>query len=484
MMSYRFGRQVHVYCTVTKQWREATPPPHSFTEASACMLSPKDILLHTNKGTLVVTMPLTPEEREEIERVQREEAQERERERLERERLKQERKEISAAERRDLATVLSPLGLSPDSLSLDTLTDTVLPHLVSRVLSLERQNTSQSQSFKAYTKDTSVSIRPLIERAAAFDVSALEAATECLSLYVPVAKRVAEVMPGLREFLEKHPVDKLPSLDCPSLLISLSAMHTPYQSDMETLCTLSSKGEGEGKGKVEGENADDPTQSMAYLTDASELLDSISAAHPIPLPRDPGALSLLDTRKYYQVETHNTDCRELYTVSGPIIDCQASIQQCMSGLSSLTVPDLSECKGILARSQALLTTLSALAPRQTEAQGMVQGYKAIPTVDDGDVECAEYDMCGIEYQLKHPRLTEGKRVELTKDLSSLQAKVAQLKGNKAQRDRLQTRLRDYLVFPQVADALSLPLAPLDPSDTMCRECSGVGMMVKRKDAMQ
>ncbi|GIQ86656.1 hypothetical protein KIPB_008549, partial [Kipferlia bialata] len=133
--------QVHVYNTKSKKWSaypglpvdtDAETPAR--LDAGACMLSETCMLVHGDMGTLVGTRPETKGERKQREKREREWAVIRE----ERERHLREREAVLEGERQEMASVLSGIGVCADTMTLEELRSTVLPHLISRILALER----------------------------------------------------------------------------------------------------------------------------------------------------------------------------------------------------------------------------------------------------------------------------------------------------------------------------------------------------------
>ncbi|GIQ86705.1 hypothetical protein KIPB_008606, partial [Kipferlia bialata] len=258
-----------------------------------------------------------------------------------------------------------------------------------------------------------------IESVKAFDVDALSTHIAHIAEYTPLAKVVASQSVALREFVQEHK-SKLVTEDCALLLSSLSALVTPFRADLKALSALDF----------------DPAESIAFLAAAGELLDRVNAAHHIPLPSDHSVLSLTDKRKYYQVDEFNVLVRELFQLAGVVIDCQTSIKE----------------------------------------------YQGMSPVSEEDVLDAEYAVDVLEVRIRNHRLSETEREVLRQELTQQQQKVCDIKRARAERESVAEALTGYLVFPDVASALSMDQTPLDPLEhVQTSSLEGeVGMMVKRE----
>ncbi|GIQ89031.1 hypothetical protein KIPB_011409, partial [Kipferlia bialata] len=111
---------------------------------------------------------------------------------------------------------------------------------------------------------------------------------------------------------------------------------------------------------------------------------------------------------------------------------------------------------------------------------LVSEYKALPTVSDTDIECAEYDIQETEFLLKNPRRTADEKRRLTSDLAALRQGLCTLRQSQTQHTRLKEALQPYLCFPEVASALGVSRVPVPEGGVAGAQCNGVpGMMVKR-----
>ncbi|GIQ86927.1 hypothetical protein KIPB_008869 [Kipferlia bialata] len=420
-------QQVHVYNALTQTWRETTPLPAPFKFCRACMLSSHTMLIHGDGGTLIGNT-LSTEERERVEG------------------LRALRREDG---RQALISILAPLQVPLESLSPSPLTEAVLPHLVSEILSLrqrvsgmERQSVRNRELFRSFTTGTCSTVETLIKRVSAIDVASLQTCIEGMSRYLPVAQRVSTMLPGVHQFLVDHPADELPSGDCPALLATLSALHRPFQTGTDALSALGT----------------DTAESVACIREAADTLTAIDRVCPIPLPLDPFSLSLSDRCLYCRAEGYNAEVRELYRLAAPLIHYQASLTECMSGIHSMggSMVDVKECRRVAVHSQSLLDTLSALATQQSEAYSLLREYQSMPCLMESDVQCAEYDVSLVQCQARNPRLSEGEREALNKDISTLQAKVSRLISQRQEKTVLAERLERHLIFPDVAVALCQP----------------------------
>ncbi|GIQ87924.1 hypothetical protein KIPB_010066, partial [Kipferlia bialata] len=249
--------------------------------------------------------------------------------------------------------------------------------LRTEVTSLKAERHQTSPAFTSFSPSALGGVHTLTERARGFDGEAVAVAVKNLKTYLPLVQGIAPQAQKLREFTKKNKRSKLVTKKCSTLSASLAKMHSAYHTSLASLTALHFN----------------PGDVMQRVRSASDLLVSISAVKGISLPQDRARLSLADTRKYFQVEKFNQAVRELMELIGPIIDCQATIEQCMKDLKGLETPDTEALTALDQECGTLLDTLQRLAKDQAAAQVLVQQLERTPHVTEAEADDEE---CEIE----------------------------------------------------------------------------------------
>ncbi|GIQ88969.1 hypothetical protein KIPB_011330, partial [Kipferlia bialata] len=217
--------------------------------------------------------------------------------------------------------------------------------LSQRVAELEAERHTPSPAFTSFSPSALEGVHTLTERARGFDGEALAVAVKNLKVYLPLVQGIAPQAQKLRDFVKKNERSKLVTKKCSTLSASLVQMHSAYHTSLASLTALHFE----------------PGDAMQIVRSASALLVSISAVKGISLPQDRASLSLADTRKYFQVEKFNQAVRDLMELIGPVIDCQATIEQCMKDIKGLETPDTESLTALDQECGTLLDTLQRLA---------------------------------------------------------------------------------------------------------------------------
>ncbi|GIQ87200.1 hypothetical protein KIPB_009195 [Kipferlia bialata] len=484
------NQAIHTYDTLTKGWRRSGRLPEELVIVSigrACRLSPSTIVMH-HRGDLLVGHLPPSDQWEEARRVA-----------AEAHALAKERAEADRLEREGclFRSLLASADIDPSSISTSPISAALLPHLVAKIEALKqslaaverereaektaqakrveeekKRDTDRLKGFTRFSSHRNRTIDNLITRAKAFDLSVLLKDVRNHGMYAPVANRLSTQVVSVKAFLGDHPVDKIVSEDCTSLQETLAALYTPFHTDVEALAAFDF----------------DHTQCAVSLQDGKTLLESLATIRVIALPQDTASLSVSDQRKYFLVEAYNSKVRILFEVAGPVIDNETRISECLAGIEKVEAPDADECAEVDARALSLLERLRTLAPQQREARALIAEFKALPEVEEADVECAELDVSMHELKLKYPRLSVAQRESIEKELVPLRGKVCDLSRTLAERVSLTERLSEYTQFPEVVAALS----GSDPGteeegereEGEEGEDSLVGMMVKRQDFVE
>ncbi|GIQ89777.1 hypothetical protein KIPB_012337, partial [Kipferlia bialata] len=196
-------------------------------------------------------------------------------------------------------------------------------------------------AFTSFSPSALEGVHTLTERARGFDGETLAVAVKNLKTYLPLVQGIAPQAQKLKQFIKQNRRSKLVTKKCSPLSASLAKMHSAYHTSLGSLTALHF-------------NAGD---AMQIVRSASALLSALSSVRLVPLPQDTTRLTLLETRKYTQVEKFNQAVRELMELIGPVIDCQATIEQCMKDLKGLETPNTEVCVYLQARRSSLFPPL-------------------------------------------------------------------------------------------------------------------------------
>ncbi|GIQ83909.1 hypothetical protein KIPB_005314 [Kipferlia bialata] len=437
-------RGVRVYNTHTKQWRHGRDLPVPSKSGRACLISPR-VLLLCSEQMVVGEIPESHQER-------------RERERRERESL------VSALV--SLGVPAEDLPHSPTPITLATclpLLGGEITRLKETVSEIQRQDTADTRTFSCFSPDSLPLVQALIEQARGIDMAVLRTHLSRLSTYLPLARSLSLLVSRVQQVITEHPMEELPTEDCSALLTTLTSEHTALHTAYQGVRALDF----------------DPAESVAYLKGVADLLETIDKTPIIPLPSDYSSLPLNGKRQYFQAKQFNGAVESLCAAAGEIIECQATVDQHMSGLAEVETPDPDVCDRVMAEAKALLQILSYLAPRRTRALSLVAELEGVQKVNPGAIDVAQRDVADLEWHLTRPRLPEKERQTLTSDLVEWREMLNTLQRAQSEREQLIEQLQGYVIFPEVAAALGVERQPLEEAVSALDKCNGVvGVMVK------
>ncbi|GIQ79573.1 hypothetical protein KIPB_000234, partial [Kipferlia bialata] len=428
--------KVQVYNTETGLWRHLVAPPSSF-----------------QRGTPSVVMETESETDSEGEDSEPSEVQ---RERTQRE----------EAERTALCAMCVPLGVDIDDHHCCSLGDVVLPHLATRVTSLEadlaglkssEQDDSNlaiaavetrlsslealSDAFCAFSDDNLSDIRSLIERVTAFDIPSLHSSIEEFQKYLSVSQKYDKA--SLDQFFDDHPLTELVSADCDEVSRRLLPLNYQIIKQMNFTRTFE-----EGLPKV--------------LRDALELCSDVMRVRLIPLPQNTTILSFPDQQKYFKAEGYNTEVRTLFSVASVLLDSHSVLEE-YEEAHRAAPQKAKDLLHLIRRARTLRERLSSLSARHTEATALLHEYQSLFVEAETELAVTEASIASGTKQLQHLR-NSGKRSRKLKELASLRTKLMGLQKQVEQRDSIRERLTHHLIFPEVAAALGLPQQPLEPEE--------------------
>ncbi|GCA61974.1 hypothetical protein KIPB_000309 [Kipferlia bialata] len=256
------------------------------------------------------------------------------------------------------------------------------------------------------------------------------------------AELVGAQMTELCAFITQHPEDKLETWDCASLHSDLE----PLCMAMDSCCTEVASLDGSQEA------------SVLALQEAVAVRNALDDINPIPLPQDTNALTLEEKALYCKAEAHNLSVREVFEAAAPLIEVGDSINH----LLGESIPSLSECRDVLTTGQSLLLSLSTLAPRQVEARRLLLELEALPAVavDGGEAKVAEHEKVSVAMLgLDDPSLSAQEMASQIQAIPDTETPTPTDKSGETERARITQELQGYLNFPEVAEALGVPVVP-------------------------
>ncbi|GIQ81619.1 hypothetical protein KIPB_002604 [Kipferlia bialata] len=336
--------------------------------------------------------------------------------------------------------------------------------LQKEVTALRAERDRRPAAFSSFVPSSLSMVQTLMERARGVDATSLSVDLKNLKVSLPLVRRILSQAQDLRDFIKINKRSQLVTKQCSTLAGSLARMHSAYHTSLISLTGLPFH----------------PGDAMQRLRFASTLLSDLSAVKLVPLPQDTTHLTLAETRKYIQAEEFNQAVRELISSIGSVIDSQASIEECMEGLSDLETPDIEALTALNQESGALLDALYRLSRDQTVARTLVQQWKKVPLVTKVQAEREEFEVDCLGDRLKRLKGMTGmgqERAAVQAEIATRKQTLASMQRSIQERARLTRRLAPYTHLPEVAKALGQPLTPLD-SALKNQAVMGVGMMVK------
>ncbi|GIQ86528.1 hypothetical protein KIPB_008400 [Kipferlia bialata] len=302
-----------------------------------------------------------------------------------------------------------------------------------------------SLSLATFSEDVTRAVCGIIASIEQFDTDLVDMALENIDRLIPVGSRLSDQLKELRLLLEDYPTDKLPAVDCTSLLKRLTDGLFLLETDITSLASFDFN----------------PLEALATLQDTSALLAAIAGAHTVSVPQDSQGLGLAQMVTYHLMLTHNAKVHELFVMAGKVIAYQDSIIEYTATLSGVETPDIEESRKVAEECHSLLRVLKVLAPKQTAALKLVEEYCLLPVVTREEIEETEYESEVKKLESRNPKTSADAKRAATNTHSQLQRKVCELKRFAATRERLAAQMQAYLVFPEVADALGVEVVPFE-----------------------
>ncbi|GIQ81416.1 hypothetical protein KIPB_002371 [Kipferlia bialata] len=379
---------------------------------------------------------------------------------MKRERVGRERQTLADADwKREQASIVDALQSEVESLKSEVAS-----------LKAERQSSTASSSLSSFSPSALEGVQTLTKRARVFDSVALSGAVENLETYLPLVQGITAQAEKLREFIKENKRSELVPKECSTLSASLAKMHSAYHTSLASLTAVDFK----------------PEDAMEIVRSAITLLSALSSVRLVPLPQDTAHLTLLETRKYIQVEQFNQAVRELVELVGPIIDIQATMEQYMKDLECLETPDTEALTALDQECVTLLDTLNSLAKDQAEAETLLELWEQTPHVTQAqadDEQCeADDEQCEVEvlqFRLKKMKSKPAEeRAPIEAEIATRQQTLASMQHSIQERATLTRELAPYTHLPKVAQALGQPQTPLETA-LQNQAVRGVGMMVKK-----
>ncbi|GIQ87503.1 hypothetical protein KIPB_009551 [Kipferlia bialata] len=380
------GTETHVYDTESGRWEKKEPLSSRLAGGRGCMISECYAAVHTKEGMYIGQTMEAIRERSKLEaEVQR----------------------LAADRKAALTSLLVKYGYPEETHPY--LSDRDIIGILAVALSaLESERQSEDALFTSFTSDRLSDLAECTEAAKAFDVDALHTHNGYLAEYLPVAESLAKTSRALRQYMDRHPVDKLVSEDCATLHTELSTLYDQFQRDHTAL-----------------KGFEFSTDScLARISEAQSLLSAISSHSVIPLPSNMGALTLAGKHKFCLVERYNTGVRGLYECAMTVLECQACIEECSASLCQMDTPDIETCAALESECQALMQSLCATAA------GIHQYTE--------DEEC-EVAMLEVKLKMKCSLAPE-ERATLQREIDTRKASVTALRETSKQRAQIVERL--------------------------------------------
>ncbi|GIQ83785.1 hypothetical protein KIPB_005157 [Kipferlia bialata] len=273
--------------------------------------------------------------------------------------------------------------------------------------------------------------------------------------YLPVAEGIAFSAISLQDCLGEHPVEQVVSADCSSVLGSMRHLLERFHSQFEALRNLDF----------------DPAESLEYMQNGAKILLRVSAAYIIPLPAGTKTLSLTYKRKCRQAELANGLVRELLDLVGPIIDRQREILSYSKRLTALgtdqtadpqgdegDISDLDRWGVLDTIGSATVTLLSNLSAAQGKAHALISKLEGLgEEVTPEDIEDEETERDIQTVYLRRRYLSDEEKQAIREKIASMEAKISRMRASVLSRSEVSSKLQPYLLLPEVADILGVPV---------------------------
>ncbi|GIQ85513.1 hypothetical protein KIPB_007188 [Kipferlia bialata] len=280
-----------------------------------------------------------------------------------------------------------------------------------------------------------------------------------LGSYLPVAEGIAGSERALTQCMEEHTHDKLVTEDCASVLSTLTALADRFHTQYEQTGSTHSM-------RYAMRDIDfDTGATLKAMQEASSVLDDVASFDYVPLPSGTSDLSLKGKRKFRQAQIANGLFCDFLDLSGPIVDRETEIRAYIERLRAIESGDRADSEDTDLERWAALNTLAkgtvelvtALASGQGKARGLMAQMGEGDEVTPEDIEEAEADRDILAIKIRRPRVSAEKRASLTEEHRLLCEEIAAMHTRLQSQSDTTSILRPYLLFPEVAKALGVPL---------------------------
>ncbi|GIQ87561.1 hypothetical protein KIPB_009624, partial [Kipferlia bialata] len=203
--------------------------------------------------------------------------------------------------------------------------------------------------------------------------------------------------------------------------------------------------------------------------DGAQLLLQVSAADITPLPMGTKGMTLTQKRQYRQAMVANGLFCDLLDLVGPIIDRQTEILGYSKRLSALgsgaTRPedgdgentDLDRWGVLDTLGAATLSLLSNLCVAQGKARTLLTQLDEEEKVTPTHVEDMEIERDILKSMLRRRTISDEKRESIRGQIAEMEEEIRDMEASVLSISEVSAQLKPYIIFPEVASALSQPL---------------------------